>query len=542
MELESINIPATNNFASLYIDNKEPVKGFFHYDIAEEAVFESRYNDIMAREYKRAELAQCIEDYMQRFSISEKTNQSLNKLRSESSVVVIGGQQAGLLTGPLYTIHKIISIIKLAEQQEMKLGKPVVPVFWVAGEDHDYLEINHIYAQSMNGMKKISYPAMPDGKLIASHIQFEKEEMHRWINQVFGEFGERRYTNEMLQFLNDAVEKTNTFTDFFTYIIQSLFEDYGLLLIDSADERLRQIEKPFFTQLIDQNVQLAQSVFSMQAEIKDRGFQTAIEIDQQSANLFYYDEQERILLHYDSNQEVFSDKKDTIRFTKEQLFDLLTQYPERFSNNVVTRPLMQEWLFPTLAFIAGPGEIAYWGELKKAFELFDNKMPPIIPRLNMTILDAAIERDTHELGLSVEGVIARGTVEERNQFLASVTDEGLDRLYEDTKAFLTSQYDKITDKIAEIEKGLGSLSQKNLSYHFLQLDYLQQKTLRAIEQKHEHILGKYNKIEQSLRPDGSPQERMWNIFYYVNDRGRQFIDQLMQLEYQFDGTHKLIRL
>ena len=122
MNIESMVIPATNDFASLYIDQKEPVRGFFHYDITENAVFEKRYHDLMAREFDRQELVTCIADYMKPFPKSGKTEESLKKLQDKTSTVVIGGQQAGLLTGPLYTIHKVISIIKLAEQQEELLG------------------------------------------------------------------------------------------------------------------------------------------------------------------------------------------------------------------------------------------------------------------------------------------------------------------------------------------------------------------------------------------------------------------------------------
>ena len=99
------------------------------------------------------------------------------------------------------------------------------------------------------------------------------------------------------------------------------------------------------------------------------------------------------LLEFDASKRLFTAKREGLSYTEGELFDLLQQYPERFSNNVVTRPLMQEWLFPTLAFIAGPGEIAYWGELKQAFELFENCMPPIVPRVNITFLDSAVERD-----------------------------------------------------------------------------------------------------------------------------------------------------
>ncbi|MEK3887071.1 bacillithiol biosynthesis cysteine-adding enzyme BshC [Bacillus sp. FSL K6-3431] len=542
MELESIDIPATNDFASLYIKQKEPVKGFFHYDITEKAVFEKRYKDITKEEYNRQELASIIESYMKRFPHSEKIEESLHKLRDASSTVVIAGQQAGLLTGPLYTIHKIISTIKLAEQQEVLLGKPVVPVFWVAGEDHDYLEINHIFAETNAGMKKMSFSGIFDEKRMVSDIHYDQEQMLDWINQIFEQLGERKHTKEMITFLHDAVKKYKTVTDFFTYIVIHFFKEYGLLVIDSADMQLRKLEKRYFYHLLENNAEITTSVLKQQGMIKSNAFNQAIEIENNSANVFYYVNNERILLYYDCSQDLFFSKKGDLAFQKAELLDLLEQFPERFSNNVVTRPMMQEWLFPTLAFIAGPGEIAYWGELKQAFELTNKKMPPIIPRLNISFLESSVERDVNELTLSVQNVIKNGLHNEKEQFIRSVSDQEFDGITEQAKEFLVAQYSGLYKRLHNIDTGLLPLAEKNLAYHIKQFDFLQNKVETSIQNQHKTMIRKYDRIERHLCPDESFQERVWNIFYYLNDRGEDFIHTLVNQEYEFNGKHKLIKI
>ncbi|MCM3110247.1 bacillithiol biosynthesis cysteine-adding enzyme BshC [Lederbergia lenta] len=542
MELESVNIPATNDFASLYIKQKEPVKGFFHYDITENAVFEKRYKDVMNAKYKRQELASCIETYMKRFPHSEKTEESISKLRDASSTVVIGGQQAGLLMGPLFTIHKIISIIKLAEQQENLLGKPVVPVFWIAGEDHDFLEINHLYTESNDGMKKTSFSGMNEEKRMVSDIHYDQNQMLEWVNLIFEQFGERKHTNEMITLIHEAVQSYDTFTDFFTYLVTYLFKDYGLLVIDSADKQLRQLEKPYFSRLIENNTEITSAVLSQQDIIENNGFNLAMEVESSSANLFYYINNERILLEFDRTRQLFLSKKTDLVFTKEELFDLLEQYPERFSNNVVTRPMMQEWLFPTLAFIAGPGEIAYWGELKQAFELVNSKMPPIIPRLNISFVESAIERDVEELNLSLQNVIENGISNEREAFIQSVSDQELTGITEKVKDFLVAEYSGIYERVNTIDASLLPLAEKNLAFHLKQFDFLQNKVDISIRSQHKTIINKYDRIERHLSPEKSFQERIWNIFYYLNIRGEMFIHHLMDLEFEFDGKHKIIKI
>lgn len=153
MELESLNIPAINQFASQYLKQVEPVTSFFHYNVNSPSVFSERMNDLQSRTFQRAELTECISSYMDTLPASEAVERSLDKLK-HNAVTVVAGQQAGLLTGPLYTIHKIISVIQLAKQQEVALQHPVVPVFWIAGEDHDYQEVNHIYVEKDSKLEK----------------------------------------------------------------------------------------------------------------------------------------------------------------------------------------------------------------------------------------------------------------------------------------------------------------------------------------------------------------------------------------------------
>ncbi|MGE8204185.1 bacillithiol biosynthesis cysteine-adding enzyme BshC [Heyndrickxia sp. NPDC080065] len=538
MELENIMIPATNRFASLYIEQKQPVKDFFHYDLTS-TVFEKRLEDLHKREFAREELVSCIKQYMERFPSSEEIKQSLNKLKQEDSTVVIGGQQAGLLTGPLYTIHKIISIIHLAREQEEKLKKPVIPIFWVAGEDHDYLEINHIFVESNRSLKKISYAEGPVEKKMISDIEFDKDHMRKWVKKVFEYLGETSETNRIIHSLETALEQSNSLVDFFTYIVIDMFKKYGLLVIDSAYEKLRELEKPFFQKIIENQQLITDSVLLQQKQINHHDFSNTIDLSQQAVNLFYYDGKERILLEFNSDKNGFIGKSGEVFFTKEELLALLETKPTAFSNNVVTRPIMQEWLFPTLAFIAGPGEIAYWGELKIAFEKLGFLMPPIVPRLNISFVDRFIDSDLKDLNISAEKVIRLGLEQEKHKYWDSIKDKNIEKLINDTIVFLESQYHQILE-IAD--NGLLPIVEKNLSFHQNQLEFLQRKTDQMTQQKHDTMLEKMNRTERFLRPNNAPQERIWNIFYFVNKYGEDFIGQLMELTYSFDGTHKLIRI
>ncbi|PLR97387.1 bacillithiol biosynthesis cysteine-adding enzyme BshC [Bacillus sp. T33-2] len=544
MEILNLSLPAANRFATDYMAGSPVLQSFFHYNYKDGASYEKRLAELGKRSFYRQEIAGHIERFMARYPTSEKVAKSIEKLKKPDSAVIIGGQQAGLLTGPLYSVHKVISIIKLAEQKEKELGVPVVPVFWIAGEDHDYQEVNHVYVLKDNKPEKWVYPEKVLDKKMVTDIPLNREACLSWVTSIFETFGETHHTNQLLDFAGRIISTSETFVDFFASIIMELFKDHGLLIVDSGNRDLRRLESEFFIKQINSFDRITRSVFAQQEKTEAAGYRKTIEINGDTANLFYYDEthQERILLHADPETGLFFGKNGEVQFTKEELLRIAEEYPERLSNNVVTRPLMQEWIFPTLAFIGGPGEIAYWSELQLVFENVGICMPPLVPRLNITILDRSIETDLSELGLDLKTAIASGTGQNELKYIESLKDRELEEYFQTAKEQLISQYQLIRSKTEQVDKGLLPLLAKNEAMLLKQIEFMEGKIDESVCRKHDHILNKFNRVENALRPAGSPQERIWNPFYYLNTYGLHFISDLLSLHYEFDGTHKVIKL
>ncbi|WML27573.1 bacillithiol biosynthesis cysteine-adding enzyme BshC [Neobacillus sp. OS1-33] len=543
MEILNLSLPATNRFASNYLEQSPEIQSFFHYRYNEFTDDDKRVSELSNRSFPRVEVAEHIESFMKRFPSSEAVIKSIDKLKTNNSLVVIGGQQAGILTGPLYSIHKVISIIKLAEQKEKQLGIPVVPVFWIAGEDHDFQEVNHVFVPVNQKADKWTYPERVVKKKMVSDIQLNQEVCLTWMQNLIENFGETEHTNKLLEFAKEQVSISATFVDFFANIIMELFKDYGLLIVDSGNKEFRQLQKEFFKSQIFQHEAITDKLLEQQRKIEKSGFPITIEASEENANLFYYDQNmgERILLEYDRGKDRFVGKSGSLAFTREHLVVLAEENPAYLSNNVVTRPLMQEWLFPTIAFIAGPGEIAYWAELKLVFEHFDIKMPPIVPRLNITILDRSVETDVAELHLNLADVLSGGTEKGRHQFLESIKDKEVESLFSMTKDQLVKQYRQLEAKTLELDRGLLPLLKKNESYLIKEIEFLEKKLDESVRLKHDNIIKKYARVDLALRPDGFPQERVWNIFYYLNQYGLNIINDLMAGSFEFDGRHKVMK-
>lgn len=544
MEILNLSLPAANRFASNYLEQSADILPFFHYRYNDLHDDEKRLAELNGRTFPRREVAEYIESFMKRYPSSQAVKSSIEKLKQNDSVVVIGGQQAGILTGPLYSIHKVISIIKLAEQKESQLGIPVIPVFWIAGEDHDFHEVNHVFTPVKQKAEKWTYPEKVISKKMVSDIHLNKEICLSWVQNVLENFGETEHTNSLLAFAEETITKSATFVDFFAHIVMELFKDHGLLIVDSGDKGFRSLQKRFFEEQIVHFDSITHSLLEQQREIGKRGFPIAIEASEHAANLFYYDLKlkERSLLEFDFEVNRFVGKSGAISFTKEELVELARKSPASLSNNVVTRPLMQEWLFPSIAFIAGPGEIAYWAELKLVFEHFNIKMPPIVPRLNITILERSVETDLTELNLILADVLARGTEKEKERFLDEIKDKEIDDLFLQAKQQLIKQYQLIEAKTADMDRGLLPLLKKNETYLLKEIGFMQTKIEESVKLKHDVILSKYARVDLSLRPDGFPQERVWNVFYYLNKYGFMLINGLMDCSFEFDGSHKVIKI
>jgi len=542
MEIKEVVLPSINKFASDYMKGLPLVQDFFHYDLREVNVYEKRYYELMERPYNRKGLVETIELYMAKFGISKEVRFNLERLKDDDAVVVIGGQQAGLLTGPLYTIHKVISIIKLAKEQERMLQKPVIPVFWIAGEDHDIDEINHVFVEHDEVYKKKTYHSFLQSKLMVSDVELNQEMMDKWLEEVFLCLDETEYSNVLLDKLKSYVKAASSITDFFSYIINELFGHYGLLLVDSADKGFRGIQSEFFETLILQHQKINQAVRNQQEKIRNNGYASVIEMDSNNANLFYYDQSDRLLLEFDEEANLFKGKNSTLQFSKDDLLELARKQPENLSNNVVTRPMMQEHLFPVLAFISGPGEMAYWSELKQAFEQIQMKMPIIVPRMNLTIVEKKINKDLIDVDIDIYEALVQGTEQAKKRFLAVVADESLNELYIKMEQQFSHNHQLFTQAAKMVDPSLAPLLKKNALIIQKQMQFINEKLQQSVEHKHQQTIMKYQRIENALRPLNGPQERTLNIFYFLNRYGQGFIDDLMDLDLVANPYHKIIMM
>ncbi|MGG0656000.1 bacillithiol biosynthesis cysteine-adding enzyme BshC [Rummeliibacillus pycnus] len=538
MKLEQIEIPVTNPLLDDYLNGKSSLLSFFHYPNREES-FSQRLKDLENHPIRRRQLVSIIRDFMEPLEISNKAEEHLRELEDQA-VVIVGGQQSGLLTGPLYSVHKAISVILLAKEQRENLGVPVVPVFWIAGEDHDIDEINHTFTAVNGRLEKHIYGERSKKKTMASTTKLDVEITRKFINETFKQYGETAYTENLLAKIDAILLKSTTYTDFFVQIMNWLFKDEGLLFIDAANPKLREYESPYFEKLVQHAETIADVVTIREADLVEFGYGTPIGATKEAANLFYVKDGERFLLERHDGK--FINHMANVQFTKSEMLELAKENPTCLSNNVVTRPLMQDMVFPVLAFIGGPGELAYWSTLKDAFETLEMKVPVFVPRMNMTIVDRQVQQILDELQISVADAIEGKTTTLKSSFENEVYDVSAKDAIEQTKQLLQTQYDGLQEHLSNSNVHLGKLVDKNLSIHESQLDFLMRKIEQEILLKYDVKIKKYRTIEDRILPGGGLQERTFNPFQFMNEYGEDLVKDMMALPFSMNGKHNAIFL
>lgn len=539
MSVKSIRLNDRNLLATDYVKGK--LRDFFTYQPF--APLNDRIEHLRTRTYPRNELVSLLTETNKHWGADESTLQQIERLKYDDAVVVVGGQQAGLFTGPLYTVHKIISIIKFAKQQEEKLNVPVIPLFWIAGEDHDYDEINHIYTISNNDLNKRKIQQEEWIKRSISDIELDKELLELWIKQVLNDLIETEHTKSLVTKILHQAEKSVTFVDFFARIVFELFRDEGIVLLDSANEQLRQLESEWFEKLIKQQAQITQAVYNTAQQIHQSGYSVQVDVERNDGNLFYHNEQnERILLVRDNSN--WRGKNNEVLFTTEELLAIAKNEPQRLSNNVITRPLMQEAMLPTLAFIAGDGEISYWALLKDAFKEFDEKftMPPVIPRLSITLINERIDKLLNERSLDEDYIVNNGCKMLKLNWLSTQKNPPVNLIFEEAKANVAEIHKPLQELAQSIGPDLLGEAERNLRNILEELSYLEHKTLQHIKRKYSFELDQFQEINLALRPKNSLQERVLNVFSFLNECGESFIKELIELDLSFTEDHHLIYL
>lgn len=545
MNIEQQPLPSSQPLAEAMIHHYSKVEHFYEYDLTRREEWARRIDWLKqsdGRRLDRIKLTQVLKDFNREHNPHEAVMASIDLLEQGGTAVIVGGQQSGLLTGPLFVIYKALSIIKAAKEAQEKLSHPVVPVFWIAGEDHDWDEVDHTYLLSADQqIKRIRIAKRSEQRTPVSQVKVMQEDWGQIADELDNLLQNTEFKSGLLDAYRTLASQSGTLTECFAKLIGTLFGRFGLIVMDSADPHLRMLEVPVFERMIKQNDELEQAYLSAGKELAAGGFSLQADVHEGGANLFYVHEGERKLLF--KQKGVFTDRKGTCSFSADELLAELHAHPERFSNNVLTRPLMQDSVLPVLGTVLGAGEIAYWALTGKAFQAFGIQMPVLVPRESFTMIDGAVQRNMEKYGLEWNDVNNKDSLSDKREAWLKEQDHlHLEERFAEIKSSFEAMYNPLIEQLGTVQAGLIKLGGANRDKIIEQIEYLRNKSMDALAKSNDSGIRHFERIEQSVIPMGRLQERTYNAFYYLNRYGWSWIDELAGIPYDVTGTHRILYL
>jgi len=523
--MRCINVPLTetgqiNKLSADYLSGKEGLKEFYSFNpdlnVVEKAI-EARKKFPVNREL----LVQRLNIQYQGYA--NETNHpvldNIQSLKNENAFTVTTGHQLNIFTGPLYFIYKIASAISYANLLQQKYpAYHFVPVYWMASEDHDFDEIKyiHIWGKTLEWEENAGGAV---GKLNPASLAPIIEELKNLLPAG-------AETEGLIKLFTEAYLRRNTLANATRYIVNELFKEYGLVVIDGDDPALKKALVPVLEKDIFENTfykTINNTITSLQKRYK-------LPLSPREINIFYLDadRRERIVLENGKYKVLDSDKT----WTMDELKKELRQKPENFSPNVVLRPVYQELILPNLAYIGGNNEIAYWLELKAAFDAANVFFPQLLVRDSALFIGKKVSEYLEMLKLKPEDLFL--SLEDIKFKFYDAND--LEHESEKDTAIILEQYEKLRNDLQGLPGDLAANMVKQMNLHVKEVkkwkNDIHQKQLELQEKK----IAKIEKIYASFYPDGELQERHDNFIPYYLQEGKGWIDMLVKEFNPLDGV------
>lgn len=477
-------------------------------------------------------------DALQKFHAHLEIDQSiqLKKISENDSLAIVTGQQLGIYGGPIFTIYKTITSILLAREWENKLNRPVVPVFWLADEDHDFEEISWFGIPGNDKFKKVVYNGSSNGELV-SDIDLNSE-LENFKKELKTELFDTDFSEKLWTLFNDCFKEGVTFRKAFALMMDKLFGKYGLLIVGSNFKEIKEVIASTFESSVTKNSEINSSIQNSSEKISKNYHQQVVLGD---TNLFFIDDDKKRLKIEKRDDSWIADSNS---WSENQLISLIRSKPEKFSPNVFLRPIIQDKLLPTLGYVAGPGEVAYYAQMKEIYPHFDLEMPLIFPRFSASIIESGIDRildkipfQFHRYGERIEDL--------EKEYAKKSESTDLEALFSTWKSDINQCSNQPSEVIKDIDGSLEGLVGKTISGFETELDKLKGRVYRSIKQQEQTQLQRIGKIKAQLYPDNGLQERMVSFMYFMNKYGIDIWDDLItELENEplkLD-RHHLIRL
>jgi len=535
------DLPGFSNLFLDYITEFENVSKYYKRNIHSPSDYTSLFASLSKKDRAlTAETCEIIKKQYSSYSPSKKTIHNIELLKSNNTFAVVTGQQLGIFGGPLYTFFKTISAIKLcAHLKESYQEYNFVPVFWLESEDHDFYEVSSTSVLGKeNQLVTLEYKDGLEEEVNRGPVSKNvfNEDISNVIASLKENLRDTEFKKGVMEYIDKIYRKDRTFLQSFFELLFGIFDEYGLVILDPSDEAIKHLLKPVFKKEL-QNFRTHTNILVERSAELDDVYHAQVKV--KPINLFMIEDNERLSVEPFEND--FKLKGKRKKFTFEEIMAVAEEKPEKFSPNVLLRPICQDYLLPTACYVAGPGEISYFAQLMPLYDLYDVIAPMIYPRASATIIEKGVNNIFEKFSLSITDFL----IEENsvfNKVMNSLSEIKLESIFKDSGKDIELLFDNLRTYLFNIDKTLVDLTLKTQDRVLQSLEQLKTKAADAEKKKHDTVFRQLAKVSNILYPNQNLQEREINFLYFVNKYGFDFLKDLFNELSVAHFEHQIIEL
>jgi bacillithiol biosynthesis cysteine-adding enzyme BshC len=481
---------------------------------------------------RRARVAKILERQNRAWGAGPKTLANIEQFR-KGAYAIVTGQQVGLLGGPVFSIFKALSTVKLAREAE-RLGIACVPVFWLATEDHDLAEVNQVRLPNAEGRLETlaaSLQAMPDAPV--GTVKFGPE-----IGDVLARAGELLGESEWTRWLVESYRSGEDFGSAFAKLYTRVFAEFGVILLDGSDPELDEIASPLYKSVIENAAELAGELIERGKQLETAGYHQQVRVTDSSTLLFMIHEERRIPIHQADSGDFLAGEH---KIERQELERLASSSPQSLSPNVLLRPVVQDFLLPTLAYCGGAAETAYFAQANVVYGKLLGRATPVVPRFSATVVEPKINAILGKYGLAAPAVF-QGPEILREELGARRLPPNLQSSFEQATIAVQHSMKTIRELLEKLDKTLVESAENAEGKMIYQINNLRARSARA-ELRQSEVIGRHAEIlSNALYPDKTLQEREYGGIYFLSKYGSEFMTELLDAMHPDCLDHQIIEL
>ncbi len=490
----------------------------------------------------RATLCDALEQINTEWGAGAETLANIARLREADCVTVVSGQQAGLFTGPLYTIYKALSAVKLAGCLSQR-GTPAVPVFWIATEDHDFAEVASaelIGCDCTLTKVSASLEMHKEGEPVG--LVTLDESINQTVSEMLELLPKTEFSQEVEGIIRDAWKPGRTYPEAFARMMTNLLGKHGLILLDPLNKTFKQLAAPLYARAARRAPIIADALVTRSRELEEDGYHAQVLVTNETFPLFLHSEDRtrHAVTRIDDGRYKAKDDDEKV-YSAEELADWALREPERFSPNVTLRAVVQDYLLPTIAYFGGAAEIAYFAQTGEVYRVLDRPVTPILPRASMTIVESRSGHTLERYHLELSDLFA-GT----EAVLARVVEEHLGaetgKAFEHADKTINSELDQLRDRLRQVDPTLADALETGRRKINYQVNGLRTRFHRAQLNRDETTRRQIERLFSCIYHDKTLQERHLNVTSLIARHGRYVIDWIYDAINLGSWEHQIVYL